>query len=66
LLAAVHAVECVVDIEHDALRHRSERAAVLLDERPAETQQGPCTGDRPGINGVASTMAGVAPVDPRV
>src|SRR6516162_2013486 len=26
----------------------------------------PCTGGRPGRNGVASTMAGVAPVDPRV
>src|SRR6516225_9065340 len=26
----------------------------------------PCTGDRPGRNGVASTMAGAAPVDPRV
>ena len=26
----------------------------------------PCTGDRPGRNGLASTMAGAAPVGPRV
>jgi hypothetical protein len=41
LLAAVHPVEGVVDIEHDALRHLPERAAVLLDQRPAEAQQRP-------------------------
>ena len=36
LLAAVHAVEGVVDIEHDAFGHLPERGAVLLDQRPAE------------------------------
>ena len=41
LLAAVHAVEGVVDIEHDALGHLPERGAVLLDQRPAEAQQRP-------------------------
>ena len=41
LLAAVHAVERVVDIEDDALWHRSERAAILLDQRPPEAQQRP-------------------------
>jgi hypothetical protein len=39
------------------------------DSRPPSkraTTALPCTGDRPGKNGVASTMAGAAPVDPRV
>ena len=44
LLAAVHPVEGVVDVEHDALRHRSKRAAILLDERPPEAQQRPPIG----------------------
>ena len=39
LLAAMHAVEGVVDIEDDALGHRSERAAILLDERLPKAQQ---------------------------
>jgi len=39
LLAAMHAVEGVIDIEDDALGHRSERAAILLDERPPKAQQ---------------------------
>ena len=41
MLAAMHTVEGVVDIEDYALRHRSERAAILLDEGPPEAQQGP-------------------------
>ena len=41
LLAAVHAVEGVVDIEHDALGHLPERSAVLPDQRSAEAQQRP-------------------------
>jgi hypothetical protein len=44
LLAAVHSVERVVDVEHDALRHGAERAAILLDERPPEAQQRPHVG----------------------
>jgi hypothetical protein len=39
------------------------------DSRPPSkraTTALPCTGDRPGRNGVASTMAGAVPVDPRV
>jgi hypothetical protein len=38
LLAAMHSVEGVVDIEHDALGYPPERGAVLLDQRPAEAQ----------------------------
>ena len=45
LLAAMHAVEGVVDIEDDALGHRSERAAILLDERPPKAQQRPPVGE---------------------
>jgi hypothetical protein len=45
LLAAMHAVEGVVDIEDDALRHHSERAAILLDERPPKAQQRPPVGE---------------------
>jgi hypothetical protein len=41
LLAAVHAVEGIVDIEHDALGRLPERSAVLFDQRPAEAQQRP-------------------------
>jgi len=41
LLAAMHPVEGVVDIEDDALRHPPERGVVLLDQRPAEAQQRP-------------------------
>ncbi len=44
MLAAVHAVESVVDIEHDALRHLAERGTVLLDQRPPQSQQRPCVG----------------------
>ena len=39
LLAAVHRVEGVVDIEHDALRHLAERAALDVDQGPAQAQQ---------------------------
>src|SRR5205823_9696515 len=41
LLAAMHSVEGVVDIEDYALGHAPERGAVLLDQRPAEAQQRP-------------------------
>jgi hypothetical protein len=41
LLRPMNAVEGVVDIEDDALRHPSERGAVLLDQRPAQAQQRP-------------------------
>ena len=41
LLAAVHRVEGVVDIEDNALRHLAERAAVDVDQSPAQAQQGP-------------------------
>jgi hypothetical protein len=44
LLGAVHAVEGIVDIEHDALGHLPERGAVLLDQRPPEAQQRPSVG----------------------
>ncbi len=57
---------------HNLLRHPISRNA---NKPPSEdswppskraTTALPCTGDRPGRNGVASTMAGAAPVDPRV
>ena len=44
LLTAVHPVERIVDIEHDTLRHRPERAAVLVNQGPAEAQQRPPIG----------------------
>jgi hypothetical protein len=44
LLLAMHAVKGIVDIEHDALRHLPKRAAILLDQRPPEAQQGPNVG----------------------
>ena len=44
LLPAMHAVESIVDIEHDALRHLPERGAVLLDQRPPQAQQRPHVG----------------------
>ena len=44
LLPAMHAVEGIVDIEHDALGHLPERAAILLDQRPPEAQQRPPVG----------------------
>ena len=44
LLAAMHPVEGVVDIEDDALGHPPERGAVLLDQRPAQAQQRPPVG----------------------
>jgi len=42
LLAAVHRVEGVVDIEDDALRHVAERAAPDVHQGPAQAQQCPC------------------------
>src|SRR5215469_7758162 len=45
LLAAMNAVERVVDIEDNALRRRSERAAILPDERPPEAQQSSSVGE---------------------
>jgi hypothetical protein len=39
LLVAMDAVEGVVDVEHDALRHLPERGAILVDQRPPEAQQ---------------------------
>ena len=41
LLAAVHRIEGVVDVEDDALRHLAERAAVDIDQSPAQAQQRP-------------------------
>ena len=41
LLAAVHRIEGVIDIEDDALRHLAERAAVDVDQGPAQAQQRP-------------------------
>jgi len=41
LLAAVHRIEGVVDIEDDALRHLPERAAVDIDQSPTQAQQCP-------------------------
>ena len=40
LLAAVHRIEGVVDVEGDPTRHLPERGAVKIDERPAQAQQG--------------------------
>ena len=44
LLTAVHPVERIVDIEHNMLRHRPGGAAVLVNQNPAEAQQGPPIG----------------------
>ena len=44
LLTAVHPVERIVDIEHDALGHGTKRAAVLVNQGPAEAQQRPPIG----------------------
>ena len=44
LLAAMHAVEGVVDIENDALRHLPERGAILVDQPPSQAQQRPPVG----------------------
>ena len=41
----MHPVESVVDIEHDALRHLTERGAVLVDQHPSEPQQRPHVGE---------------------
>jgi hypothetical protein len=41
LLAAMHRIEGVVDVEDDALRHLAERAAVDVDQSPAQAQQRP-------------------------
>ena len=41
LLAAVHRIEGVVDVEGDAPRHLAERAAVEVDQGPAQAQQRP-------------------------
>ena len=41
LLAAVHRVEGVVDVERDPPRHLAERAAVDVDQSPAQAQQRP-------------------------
>src|SRR5512135_3765197 len=38
LLAAVHRIEGVVDVERDPLRHLAERRAVKLDQSPAQAQ----------------------------
>jgi hypothetical protein len=40
LLPAVHGVEGVVDVEHDAPGHVAERGAVEVDHGPAHAQQG--------------------------
>ena len=39
LLATVHRVKGVVDIEDDALRHPPERAAVDVDQSPTQAHQ---------------------------
>src|SRR5512133_363414 len=44
LLTAVYPVERIVDIEHNTLRHRPERATVLVNQGPAEAQQRPPIG----------------------
>jgi hypothetical protein len=41
LLAAMHPIESVVDIQHDALWHLPERGAVLLDQPPSQAQERP-------------------------
>ncbi len=40
LLAAMHGVERVVDVEHDAAWHLAEALAVVLDHRTPHPQQG--------------------------
>ena len=43
-LAAVHAIEGVVDVEHDTLRHLPEGGTVLVDQSPAQAHQRPGVG----------------------
>ena len=48
---------------------RLQALGIAWDSRPPSkraTTALPCTGGKPGRNGLTSTMAGVAPVDPRV
>src|SRR5450759_5365153 len=40
LLAAMHGIEGVIDIEHDASRHPPEAVAVMIDHGTAHAQQG--------------------------
>ena len=40
LLAAMHGIKAVVDVEHDAARHLAEGGAVEFDHGPAHAQQG--------------------------
>ena len=40
----MHRIEGVVDIENDALRHLAERAAIDVDQSPAQAQQRPRIG----------------------
>jgi hypothetical protein len=44
LLAAMHAIEGVVGIEHDAQRHLPKRGAILFDKGLSEPQQSPPVG----------------------
>ena len=44
LLAAVHGVKRVVNVEHDPLRHLSERGAIKVDHRPPHRDQLPHAG----------------------
>jgi hypothetical protein len=41
LNTAVHRIEGVVDVEDDTPRHLPERAAVDVDQSPAQAQQRP-------------------------
>ena len=40
LLTAMHGIEGVVDIEHDAAWHLAEAVAVMIDHGAADAQQG--------------------------
>jgi len=40
LLAAMHGVEGVVDVERDAVRHPAEAVAIVIDHGPPHAQQG--------------------------
>ncbi|ESW65603.1 hypothetical protein X769_32060 [Mesorhizobium sp. LSJC268A00] len=44
LLASVHSVEGVVNVEYDPLRHLPERGAIEIDHRPSHRDQLPHLG----------------------
>ena len=61
LLAAMHGIEGVIDIEHDAPRHLAEALAIVLDHGVPHAQQRTCIGQVLGARD-GRLRAQVAPV----